>query len=57
MRIDLRLAVAKHSAVGVGSGFIALDVIEGPTGDRVAAGGTCRNSLPFSLGSVGGASP
>jgi fructokinase len=45
MRIDLRLEKARGSAMALGSGFIALDVIEGAAGDRCAAGGTCGNVL------------
>jgi hypothetical protein len=45
MRIDLRLEKPKAGATVVGSGFIALDVIEGDQGEHFAAGGTCGNVL------------
>lgn len=45
MRIDLRLEKAKPAATVVGSGFVALDVIECGGGERFAAGGTCGNVL------------
>jgi fructokinase len=45
MRIDLRLEQARKGAAALGSGFIALDVIEGDAGDHRAAGGTCGNVL------------
>ena len=45
MRIDLRLDKARHTSLAVGAGFIALDVIQGDHGDKVAAGGTCGNVM------------
>lgn len=45
MRIDLRLEKPKIKATAVGSGFIALDVIENEDGENFSTGGTCGNVL------------
>jgi len=45
MRIDLRLDKARRSSLAVGAGFVALDVIRGHKGDKLAAGGTCGNVM------------
>jgi len=45
MRIDLKLEKPKGKVAAVGSGFIALDVIESEQGEHFATGGTCGNVL------------
>jgi sugar/nucleoside kinase (ribokinase family) len=45
MRIDLPLNRARRTSLAVGAGFIALDVIQGDHGDKIAAGGTCGNVM------------
>lgn len=45
MRIDLRLEKPKTNVAAVGSGFIALDVIEREGGEHFTTGGTCGNVL------------
>jgi sugar/nucleoside kinase (ribokinase family) len=42
-RIDLRLQMAKAEYTFLGSGFVALDVIDGSEGRHIAAGGSCGN--------------
>lgn len=44
-RIDLRLEKPKSRVLAMGSGFIALDVIEGEREEFCATGGTCGNVL------------
>ncbi len=45
MRIDLKLERAKRGVRAMGSGFIALDMIEGEASETFATGGTCGNVL------------
>jgi len=45
MRTDLRLVKARPSSLAVGAGFVALDLIQGDKGDKLAAGGTCGNVM------------
>lgn len=45
MRIDLKLEKPEGKVAAVGSGFIALDVIEAEQGEHFATGGTCGNVL------------
>ena len=44
-RIDLRIRKAKGSPVCVGSGFAALDIVQGESGSFAAAGGSCGNVM------------
>ena len=44
-RIDLRIRKAKGLPVCVGSGFVALDIVQGESGSFAAAGGSCGNVM------------
>ena len=44
-RIDLRIRKAKGSPVCVGSGFVALDIVQGESGSFAATGGSCGNVI------------
>lgn len=45
VRIDLQIKTYKRSYLAMGTGFIALDIIEGKTGTFSAAGGSCGNVM------------
>lgn len=45
IRIDLRLHPAPEGISALGSGFVALDVVDGDRGQFAAAGGSCGNVL------------
>jgi len=51
-RIDLQLHAASEAATILGSGFVALDVVDGRHGRFAAAGGSCGNVLTI-LGWLG----
>jgi sugar/nucleoside kinase (ribokinase family) len=44
-RIDLQLRPASEGATALGSGFVALDVVDGGQGQFAAAGGSCGNVM------------
>ena len=44
-RIDLRIEKAKGSPLCIGSGFIALDIVQGSAGSFSAVGGSCGNVM------------
>ena len=44
-RIDLRLEKATGAPVCVGSGFVALDIVQGESGSFAATGGSCGNVM------------
>ena len=44
-RIDLRIEKAKGGPLCIGSGFVALDIIQGKAGSFPAAGGSCGNVM------------
>ena len=45
MRIDLQIRKHKDSNLAMGTGFVALDIVEGRSSTFGAAGGSCGNVM------------